>query len=397
MLAAINHRSVLGHRPCPITRLALFVLTVGLWLPASLRAANIIWDGGGGTGAWGTKFNWSGNKVPASTDSVTFNAASAGSQYNISLGTNRTTQGVTFSSAAGTNYFTIGGFTLSINSGGITNNDAQTQVFNSGIYVNSAQTWNASAGGLTFAGAVGLQTNLTITGAATTTVSGVIANGATAAGTLTKAGAGTLVLSGANTYSGATNVSAGTLQLGANDALSSSSAVTIASGATVDLGGYNATLGAISGAGALQMSGGALTLGSGMNFASGSMVMNGGTLNLAGFTSSLGSLSITADSILDFGSVGSSVLTLGSLSISSGVTLTIQNWTDAVDYFYSLANPGSTNLGRIVFSNYPGSTVTWQSWDNQITPVPEPGAYGALLIAASMAFAGLFRRRRRIS
>ena len=78
-----------------------------------------------------------------------------------------------------------------------------------------------------------------------------------------------------------------------------------------------------------------------MNLSAGTLVLSGGTLNLGGFTSTFGSLTVTANSILDFGTSGSSILNLTSLMVNSGVTLTIANWTDAVDYFYSLTNPGA--------------------------------------------------------
>ena len=391
----------------------------------SAFAANIIWDGGAGSGAWGTRNNWNTNRVPAATDSVQFNAASAGGQYNISLGGARTTAGVTFSSATGTNYFTIGSstYTLSVNAGGITNNDAQTQVFNSGIYVNSAQAWTAAAGGFTFNGNVGLQSNLTVAGTGTTTVAGVITDGATAAGSLTKTGTGTLVLSGANTYTGVTNISAGTLRLGANSVLSDSTAVTVASGATLNLNNYSDTISSLAGAGVVTLGSGTLTVGAndasstfsgsftsgdtgtfaktgtgtltfgaGMDLSGGTLVLNGGRLNLGGFNSTFGTLSVTADSILDFGTGGGSVLNvLSSLTVNSGVTLTIQNWTDAVDYFYSLTNPGATNLGRIVFSGFTGSDTKWLPYDNQVTPVPEPSVYGALLMGAMLGLVG-YRR-----
>jgi hypothetical protein len=132
-----------------------------------------------------------------------------------------------------------------------------------------------------------------------------------------------------------------------------------------------------------------------MNLSAGTLVLNGGTLNLGTFNSTFGSLSVTADSILDFSASGSSILTFNSLTVNSGVTLTIQNWTDTIDYFYSLNNPGAGNLGRIVFTGFTGADSTWQSYDSQIKPVPEPSIYGAALLGLSTLFAGwrLYRRR----
>jgi fibronectin-binding autotransporter adhesin len=268
---------------------------------------------------------------------------------------------------------------------------------------------------------------LTIGGTGNTTVTGVISNATSSASALTKTGTGTLTLSGANTYTGATTVSAGTLQLGASNVLSNSTAVTVASGATLNLNNYSDTIGSLAGAGTLTLGSGTLiaggnntsttfsgaftagdtgtfqkagtgtlTFGAGMDLSGGTLVLSGGTLNLGGFDSTFGSLSVSANSILDFGTSGSSILNiLNSLTVNSGVTLTIANWTDTVDYFYSLTNPGSTNLGRIVFSGFSGTDTKWQSFDNQITPVPEPAAYGAMLLALSVLFAGWRRFRRR--
>ena len=131
-----------------------------------------------------------------------------------------------------------------------------------------------------------------------------------------------------------------------------------------------------------------------MNLSAGSLVLSGGTLNLGGFTSTFSSLSVTGNSILDFGTSGSSILNLSSLTVNSGVTLTIANWTDAVDYFYSLNNPGAGNLGRIVFTGFTGPDTKWLSYDNQITPVPEPATYGAVLMLLGLSAAAWLRRRR---
>jgi len=133
-----------------------------------------------------------------------------------------------------------------------------------------------------------------------------------------------------------------------------------------------------------------------MNLSAGTLVLNGGTLNLGAFTSTFGSLLVTANSILDFGGSGSAILNLTSLAVNSGVTLTIQNWADAVDYFYSLNNPGAGNLGRIVFTGFTGPDTKWLSYDTQITPVPEPATYGAGLLGLSILFASWRLRRRRI-
>ncbi len=324
----------------------------------------------------------------------------------------------------------VGSQPLTLNGTGIANDGALRNIsgnnsWSGPVTLGSATRVNSDAGTLTLSGNIGGNgQNLSVGGAGSTVISGVIG---TTTGSLTKDGAGTVVLAGSNTYTGGTNINAGTLKLGASERIADSSAVTISSGATFNLNGYTETIGALSGAGTLQLASGTLivgsgnasstfsgsiatsdtgtlektgsgtlTLGAGMNFASGNLILNGGTLGLGGFTSTFSSLTVTADSTLDFG--GTSILNLSSMAVNSGVTLTVTNWADAVDFFYSVSNPGSANLGRIVFSGYTGPYTRWQSWDTQVTPVPEPSVSGAVLMGLGLlvaAWRGLRGRRRR--
>ena len=97
----------------------------------------------------------------------------------------------------------------------------------------SGRTTTLNSGGGTFD--VAPATTLTLSGA----IRGV--------GALTKADTGTLVLTGNNSYSGITNVAAGTLQAGATTAFSPNSAFDVA--ATLDLHGFSNTIGSLSGTG----------------------------------------------------------------------------------------------------------------------------------------------------
>ena len=80
--------------------------------------------------------------------------------------------------------------------------------------------------------------------------------------------------------------------------------------------------------------------------------------------------------------------------INTGITLTIKNWADSVDYFYSLTNPGAGSLGRIVFTGFTGPDTKWLSYNNQITPVPEPAIYGAILMLLGLSVGAWLRWRR---
>ncbi len=279
------------------------------------------------------------------------------------------------------------------------------------------------------AGAIDLGSGaLSTTGTGSTTYSGTMSG----TGTFTKAGSGTLTLSGTNTYTGATTIQEGTLQLGASNVLANGTAVTVSSGAVLDLGGFSETVATLAGAGTVQFDGGSLTVaGSGSTTFSGDFTGDGtftkqgagvltldhdlgfdGTFNLAGGTLRLsnvdlhlGTLNITGTSIIDFAGVSS--LNISQFSISGGVSLTIQNWADASDYFFaqfwsgaSHATTGSAPMNQITFTGFSPGDTKWLEYDNQISPVPEPGTYGVLLLAAATGAIAWRRRtirRRRLS
>jgi fibronectin-binding autotransporter adhesin len=128
---------------------------------------------------------------------------------------------------------------------------------------------------------------------------------------------------------------------------------------------------------------------------SGTVTLGGGTLSLAGSSYSFGTLNVTGNSTIDF--AGATTLSLTSLTISSGVTLTIQNWTQASDYFFTANwsgvtqdiadNAGALPVSQVVFSGFGANQTGWDSYDNQIRPnVPEPSTYGALLLGALTGF-----------
>jgi fibronectin-binding autotransporter adhesin len=88
-----------------------------------------------------------------------------------------------------------------------------------------------------------------------TTFSGDLKDGASTLG-LTKSGAGVMLLNGLSTYSGATLVSGGTLKAGSSSGFSPNSAFTVNS--TLDLGGFSNTIGSLAGSGLLINSGAGL-------------------------------------------------------------------------------------------------------------------------------------------
>ena len=158
-------------------------------------------------------------------------------------------------------------------------------------------------------------------------------------GGLTKSGAGTLVLSGSNSYSGNTTVSVGTLRAGAAGGLSSASAHTIGATGTIDLAGFSATIGSLAGsAGAVvtnSATSGTARLTAGGNNGSttyAGVLRNGsrattaltktgsGTLTLTGANTYTGGTTVAAGT-LRIGAGGTSGSITGNVSINAGGTL----------------------------------------------------------------------------
>jgi hypothetical protein len=136
----------------------------------------------------------------------------------------------------------------------------------------------------------------------------------------------------------------------------------------------------------------------------GTVTLGGGTLRLSGSSYSFGTLNVTGNSTLDFSGV--TTLNLTSLTISSGVVLTIQNWSQASDFFYTQVWTGATQdlfdngntapLNQVQFSGFGANQTGWDSYDNQIrTNVPEPSAYGAIVVGSLLVWFAWRRRERR--
>ena len=260
-------------------------------------------------------------------------------------------------------------------------------------------------------------------------------------GSLTKLGASTLTLTGANTFTGGALVSVGTLQLGANNALAATTALTISNGATFAMNGFTQTIGALAGPGAITLGGGTLNVGndnvsstfsgsiSGAGVINkigsgtltfdnsfsfgGELQLTGGTLNISGINLTVGTLRISGDTVLDFGSSVASVLTATNVIIENGAILTINNWVNVQDYFYATGafygyntttftttpagfdTRGVAPQNQVVFAGNSGNSTAWLPYDRQITPAPEPATYGALFIGASLGFLGWRRWRTR--
>ena len=318
----------------------------------------------------------------------------------------------------------ITGATLQVGSSGALGNAANGVTLSGGTLQETSSFTVASTHGITLANGGGGGT--IDTQANNVTYNGVIAGTGTDA--LTKAGSGTLSLGGANTYVGATNINGGTLSTSVSNVFNNNSLLTIGSSGTFSLLGSSQKVGALAGTGALAFgSGGSLTLSSGsgtfggsisgsgtltigagatltlganFNDASLNLDLAGGSLFLNGTTSTLGSLTLTGNSIIDFGSPSATTLNISNLNLN-GFTLTVQDWTKALDFMYTQTFTGATHdtfgtapENKITFNGYTNNDTSWQSFDNQVTAAPEPAWYGAVFVSLSLGIVVYTGRRR---
>lgn len=320
-------------------RLLVIRVACGCVLCPTLALAQVVWDNGNGNNRWATGNNWSTNNVPTGASNVQFNATDDNATVSdIQLRGDRAANSLTFNDV-NDNFGLVNGTgarTLTLTSGDITRT------------AGSSNTQDLSFTTLALGGDAAM--NIAGTGSLTILSSIVDSGGARA---LTKSGAGELILSGANTFSGNTTISAGTLTLASSSALGT--------GSTLTLGG--------------------------------------GTLRLSTASTSVTNLNVTATSTIDFGGANAT-LNIASLTLTAGVTLNIINWVNAADFFYATgwtgASPdtaGAAPMNQIVFASFTGNDTRWQSFDGQVTPVPEPSTYGALLLAATSGLL-LWRRSR---
>lgn len=183
-----------------------------------------------------------------------------------------------------------------------------------------------------------------------------VASGSTAtvnsgiAGTngLNKLGAGTLIFATTDkAYTGTTTISAGILQLN-----------------------FNQTFGTV-------------------NLAGGELLLNSTSTTIT-------TLNLTANSIIDFATAAT--LTVTNLNLN-GFSLTVQNWANASDFFFATNWTGAVTdtsnaapMNQVAFDGFAASDTRWMPYgSHEVTPVPEPSTYGALLLGA---LTGLFAWRR---
>ena len=280
---------------------------------------------------------------------------------------------------------------------GITSNSGSAQTINNNLTIGANQSFNASAGSLSFGGTIDTGTKtLTITGASDTTFSGIV----TGSGSLIKEGNGTAFLNGSysnNGYIGSTTINGGTLRADAGSLVQTSS-VQVNGGGTLLLSGSGRHIGANT---VVTLNGGTFDTG---GFSEPSGVASGLAINY------IGPLTLTATSTIDFGLSDASVLEFAGVGPHTGsAVLQITNWN------------GTPFIGgsgdRLLFAGLVTEFVTAYSFNEvsfnggigyaaiqfdllnnpyyEIVPIPEPTTWLPGVLA--LAVIGISQWRRRLS
>lgn len=208
-------------------------------LAPKAQAANIYWDRGGSSNAWGTTSNWSTASgaatpnpaaVPGAADVAIFNIATLTSNQTIDLGANRTVLGIS-ATTGGTKTLQGGGAnrTLTLGASGVTKSGtgsltigSTTTNQNVNTRLSADQTWtnNHNTGVITVNNtlapdsAVARKLTLSGTSTAANRINATITNNSTGVFSLEKTGTGLwIIANNGNTFTGNTVVSNGTLRL----------------------------------------------------------------------------------------------------------------------------------------------------------------------------------------
>jgi autotransporter-associated beta strand protein len=297
------------------------------------------------TPAWATTRTWDllsagSNNGQIDNGSGTWNTTTA--NWTTNGGTNNSTWSSNDDAIFGGNpgvgtagTITLSG-TLDVNS--ITFNNAASGNFalTSGTLnftnVNTSITQSSSSTASIASAITGGDTTLTLggSGTGTVTISGVISEtGGSHKLSLTKSGNSTYVLTGTNTYTGTTNINGGTLTLDGS----------IASGSTVNV----ATAGTLAGTGTVN--GNATLTGNGViNFGSGGSIV--------------GTLGVTGGNWNGLGSVtGAITSSSGAFTIGSGANLTANGNLNVTGGTLAAADATSTITGSVNYTS--ASSSTW--------------------------------------
>ena len=224
------------------------------------------------------------------------------------------------------------------------------------------------------------------------------ANSISGTGNLTQTGSGTLVLGGTNTYNGTTTVNSGTLTAAASNALANTSQVVMNEGGSFLVTAENA----VNDSAAINL--------------------NGGRMAVSGnFDETVGLLTLSANSTIDFAGFGGTLRFAGIDSWASGAILAIWNWSGTTQdgtQINNYANPSNivfsnnstltSNLANISFYSDSGNSFVGSGFEvsgfsgggsqiiaSQIIAVPEPETwFAAAVLTAAAAYTAIRRRRK---
>lgn len=349
--------------------LATMLLGLMLAAPASTRAANDTWTGGGQDRFWQTPANWLGGVAPNSGDSLFFGGTSHTSATN-NFPTDTSINNITFTSPAGP--FMLFGNEIAL-FGNITNNQVVTpQTIGLPLLLSAPPTLNVISNGvLTLSGTISGANGLTVSGGGTVNLSGTnpFTGGVTANN-------GSTIVIGADTNLGAGNLvfDDGTLSVTAGFTLSTNRGIAVGPG----WGGINVPIGFnLRYGGVIANNGGTggfTKTGYGTNTLFGANTYSGTTSNTIGtlvldFTQASSPVSgiINSSSSLELGggNAGGGVENVAQLFMAGGAAADIQNFNGTFATFGGSAIlatnnlAGSVNLGLGALSHSPGGTIAF--------------------------------------
>jgi fibronectin-binding autotransporter adhesin len=225
----------------------------------------------------------------------------------------------------------------------------------------------------------------------TTSGSTTFAGRISGSGNLVKDGTSTQVLSGNNAYTGTTTVSSGTLQAAATGALGNSTVINVNGGSF------------------LVTAENAVNNNADINLGGGRMAVSGT------FDETVGALTLSANSIIDFSGFVGTLRFSGISSWTSGATLAIWNWSGTTQYgtqINNYATPSNlvfdnttnlaSNLANISFYSDSGSSFVGNGFSQgfsgsgggtEIIAVPEAETYFCALALLAGVFAQYLRCR----
>lgn len=251
-------------------------------------------------------------------------------------------------------------------SGGTTIAGGTVQINNVNSLGNTSGTATVSAGTLEVTSSFSSGRNFVLNNSGSTilvdsgvtySMSGTIADGATA-GTLNATGPGTLVLSNtANSYSGGTVISGGTVRVDSNGELGNTAGgVTLTSGGTLAVTGSGFTTGRSitlgTGGGVFDIANGGTLIVSTAVSGSGSLTKNdGGTLSLSATGNAFGGGVAVNAGTLAFAQAGSTTFITAPFTVASGATLSMNVATNGTVNFGDGSTPVTETFnGTVVVS-----------------------------------------------